>query len=431
MKKINPKKEIPPKKNTLQKYLWCLPLIAILSAGIFLRLHNLDFDTQSSLNRSPDEPIYTAYASVIAHEGLKNGTQISIGEYNKNEKLQGYPPPTRIGYLYPLALVMRMTGRFDTDLGIYVSCAVSILALFVLAAIVIRFFNPIIAISSCLLMAFSPMELMLARKVWQDNLMTLVSGILLYLCLEITLGPPNWILLSLFAVLGGYSLLIKESGVVIYGLCAIWILAVMLKERRFKSAVISLLIFLASVGVSLFFLVSISGGLSDLLQLFRNFSESWSHNHYVVQYQSGPWYALWKGFFLVNPFVLFFCLAGSVTILFFERRSAGLCIVFLFFLFLGVASIPKYFKDLRFVSPIYMLYYLLGATAVGAGFSWAQKKLKGLWQLTAIALLIIGMSTAFWIDLANFDKIFIQNHAKDLTNDLLNEYSFFGSRSQQ
>src|SRR5438552_13155111 len=107
---------------------------ALLCLGTVLRVANLS----NVSSRSPDERVYTIQAKVLLQRG-QAGLRSLIAEFQQNPAARLYPTPTRLGYLWPLAAVMRLTGGRDERVGAYLSCAASIGSLFILALIGVRF----------------------------------------------------------------------------------------------------------------------------------------------------------------------------------------------------------------------------------------------------------------------------------------------------
>jgi hypothetical protein len=154
-----------------------IPIIITCSAlalGIFLRVENLF----SVGRRSPDELTYALYGSVIASEGPK-AIPVLAKKYNAAPGMWLYPPPTRAGYLLPLAQVMKLTGQKGAEAGGIISCALSIASLFILLSLGLRFFNPAITFYAALFAAVSPYDLGIARRAWTDSLIGCLALVLI------------------------------------------------------------------------------------------------------------------------------------------------------------------------------------------------------------------------------------------------------------
>ena len=138
---------------------------ALLCLGAALRVANLS----NVSSRTPDELVYTLQAKFLL-QGGQAALRSLIAEYQRDPVIRLFPPPTRLGYLLPLAAAMRLTGGRDESVGAYLSCAASIGSLFILALIGVRFFPSWATFFALLFFAVSPMELAVSRRAWTDAL---------------------------------------------------------------------------------------------------------------------------------------------------------------------------------------------------------------------------------------------------------------------
>ncbi len=421
-KPLSERQIVKPSKIKVAAYGFIVLAIAV---GGWIRWRVMDFDRDDKRNHSPDEAMYTAYASVAAHEGIK-GTAISVGVYNKNEKLWILPPPTRIGYLYPLAGVMKLTGRSDVDIGLCVSVAVSVLSLIFIAVLCLRFFDPWTAFFASLFMAVSPMELAFARKVWQDGFMTLFGGTLFYFSFEILNRRKKYLWIAAFALFGAYAGLAKESGFVLLGLLSAGLMFLLLRDRRFKEATFLAVLVLAASLMAVLVLAKLSGGIEPLSQVYRHLQSALSSNRYALEFQDDPWYAFLEAFALLSPLVFILFVVGVVSVFLDPNRSSALFLsAFVFISFLIAVSIPAYFKNIRYLSPVFIPFYLLAATGLKRLIFLIREKTNRLTSVSFGALALIALVA---IEGMNFQRIFIENHAKDLSNPLLRSASIFAFR---
>jgi len=408
--------------NSSKKIVYGLILLTI-TLGAWARWRNLDFDRDDKRNSSPDEAMYTAYASVAAHEGIK-GTAISVEQYNKNEKLWILPPPTRIGYLYPLAAVMAFTGRDDRETGLIFSAVVGILSVILAALLCLRFFDPWTAFFAALFMAVSPMELAFARKVWQDGSMTFLGGGLLYLSFEILNCGKKYPWITAYALLGAYAGLTKESGFVLLGLLSAGLVFFLWRDRRTKEVVFLSIAVSGACAAALALLTVLSGGPEPLKQLYGHLKGAVSGNAYALKYQEDSWYAFLEAPALLSPLALIFFAAGLLGVFMgrIEKRRELSLAAFTLILLAIAASLPAYFKNIRYLSPGFIAFYLLAA----AGLKWLVSMIqKGKSGFIAAGFGAAAILLVVYADSLNFKKIFIEGHTKDLSNPLLRETSIF------
>ncbi len=410
----------------IEKIILFALFLSVLLIGINLRIINLN----NVGRRSPDEGIYTYQANTVAKFGDVEGVKTLIRDYNSDKKLWIYPPPSRVGYIWFLSGVMKFTGRMDEKAGAYISCAFSILSLILLIIIGLRFFNPWVALGGLLLMSVSPMDLAIARRSWQDAMFGCVGLAIIYTASEIGRNAKNILWIFPFVALGSYVVLIKEPGVIIYGLCMIWLCWVLFfREKLFING--SILIMGGALGLSLsvFLLVNAAGGLTPVLEVIKHVKEAMPTNTYAIDYQSGPWYQFLQGFWIMSPVSVLLCVLGIAGIVMpaiklfpdigGRREVIGILLISAAFFF--IAIVTPYCQNLRYVSVLYAPFYLLG----GLGLWYAAMALKTLlrdipvYVITAsLALLLIIASIS---DYANFKKIIVRTGILDVSIRMVRE----------
>ncbi|MFA6078280.1 MAG: hypothetical protein WC779_00830 [Candidatus Omnitrophota bacterium] len=400
--------------------------IAILAIGINLRIINLN----NVERRSPDEGIYTYQANTVAKLGAVQGVKTLINDYNSDQKFWIYPPPSRVGYIWALAGVMKLTGIMNEKAGAYISTAFSILSLILLIVLGLRFFNPWATLAGLLLMSVSPMDLAIARRSWQDAMFGFMGLGLIYLASELGRNAKQLLWILPFAALGSYTVLIKEPGVVIYGLCGIWLCWVLfVREKLFLNGSILIICGALGAAVSLFLLTNAAGGLAPVLQVIKHVKEAMPTNVYAIDYQSGPWYQFIQGFWIMSPVSIFLCVIGVAGILmpkntFFPdtgKRHELIGILSISAAFFFIAIMTPYCQNLRYVSVLYAPFYLLG----GLGFWYTAMAFISLFKnipvYAVIAVLALTLAAASVSDYANFKKIIVKTGILDVSIRMIRE----------
>ncbi|MDD5270198.1 MAG: glycosyltransferase family 39 protein [Candidatus Omnitrophica bacterium] len=398
-----------------------LMIIAALAAGIFLRICNHDNVTV----RSPDEAIYTWQSNVIIEYG-GDAMGALLASYNKDKELWKLPPPTRIGYLWPLSYFMELTGIHDERAGSYLSLAFSILTLMFLAAFALKYFNGWIALYAVLMMGASAMDIAISRRAWQDAVFGGLGFILVYAASEVITGKGKALWSALFVVLGSYLILIKESGAVFYALCIMWLLFFLYRQKRFAEAP-KLLAGIAAGAVCSFALLSLAaGGPSNLMGVMMHVRDGMPVNAYAVEYQTGPWYNIVLALFTISPLNTVLCLAGIVF--FIARRkdeavrpeiASGVILILL--AFASVAVIAPYCQNLRYISPVFALFYLVGGIGAWHIFGYFRSKAGGNALKAAVIVIAAAVLVSAFADYAYFRKAFIEKNALDISVRVLKE----------
>jgi 4-amino-4-deoxy-L-arabinose transferase-like glycosyltransferase len=412
----------------LRTRLGCTAVAVLLCLGIGVRLANLNIVT----GRSPDETNYTRQANTLLQDGTA-GLRGMAAEYQRDPAVRLAGPPTRAGYLWMLAATMRLTGKNDESVGAVLSCAASIGSLFVLTLIGIRFFPPWATLFALLFLVVSPAELELARRTWIDALVGFLGLLLVYVAGEITRDTRRRIWHWLFVLLGSLGILVKEFGPVVFGLCTVWVLWVMLIQRKqFRSGLALMAGVLAGTGVSVAWIANSIGGLTVLVQTVTNWLGAHEANTYAIEFQSGPGYFLLRGFEIISPVAGLFCVIG-LTVMLLSRRRPGLLRLraedgtwevigwmALFLLgYLALAMILPHWLNLRYVSLLFGPFYLLA----GVGFWYAASvcwNRLGIFQRKIFAaVILLGVGIGAFSDYRRFDRMFVRNGVGDLSIKLV------------
>lgn len=397
---------------------------SVLTIGIGLRIDNLNNITR----RSPDEKIYTQQAKAIALEGLE-GARLWIQEYNLNKAWWIFPPPTRVGYLWLVAFVMKITNSMDEKVGAYISCAFSIISLLLLIVLGLRFFNPWIALTALLFMSVSPMDLAIARRVWQDAMLGCIGLSLIYFCCEITRNTHKIIWYILFIIIGSYCILIKESAVFIYGLCMLWLLwTLFIKEKSYLQGLLLMIVSAVGASISVLMLAYAVGGITPIIEILRHVKEAMPTNRYAVEYQTGPWYYLLQGFWIISPVNAFLCVFGIVGVSLAslpndKNRSAIFGIIFFMIAFMAITIVTPYCQNLRYVSVLFVPFYLISGLGLWYAVSFTKVILHKFSFYILIAFVIVRIALAAVSDYQNFQKIFLRTGIMDVSIRMIREHS--------
>ena len=395
-------------------------LCALLLTGIILRFNDLDVK-----GRSPDEGIYTRQAIIVAQDGVE-GTRRLIDEYNADKRLWIYPPPIRIGYTYLLATIMKVANIFDERAGTYLSTLCSIGALFILVLLGLRFFNRWVTVVALLLMSVSPMDLAIARRSWQDGVLALAGLLLIYCCCELTANPNRKIWYIPFWLIGIWCIIIKESGIIIYGLCVIWLFAVMaLKERSFIKSTLLVVFTLLGISISALILGHVVGGILRVLEVLKHVKDAMPTNTWAIDYQTGPWYRILEGLWILTPASFILCIIGIVGVFSGDRHARQSIIakwlIFIILSFLFITIVTPYMQNIRYLSIIFVPFYLMSGLGLWYLIYSAKDFLKGGAFYTMIAITVLVLVIISISDYQKFQRIFIKRGIREISIRLLRE----------
>jgi len=397
---------------------------ALLCLGAVLRVANLS----NVSSRSPDEQVYTIQTKVLLQRG-QAGLRSLIAEFQQNPVARLYPPPTRLGYLWPLAAAMRLTGGRDERVGAYLSCAASIGSLFILALIGVRFFPSWATLFALLFFAVSPMELAVSRRAWPDALVEFLGFSLVYVAAEITRDSARRVWYLLFVVLGSLGIAVKESGPVGYGFCAIWVLWVLLIERReWVNGAVLMAGGIAGLAITIAWLAISVGGLSIFAKIVTSIPSSNAGNQYAIEYQSGPGYLLLRALEIMSPVAAVLGLVGLGVLLFSHRKLNLLHVpaeaanwqvvgwITLFMLaYLALPMVLPHWLNLRYISVLFGPFYLIAGLGFWYCASLCWNRLRTFDRRVFAGLAIAALSIGAVADYDRFQIIVVRDALKDLS----------------
>ena len=388
-------------------------LVVLVCAAAGLRFANF----RNVNTRTPDERVYTYQAKTWLESG-RAGIRSMVDEYKNDEETRWYPPPTRIGMIRIVADLMRWTGRGDESVGARISCAASIGSLVVLALIGIRFLPPWAACAAMLFYAVFPADLAIARRTWTDALVELAGLLLIWFTCEITRNPKRFIWLPLFAAVGSLGLLVKESMPVPYGLCALWILWILVRRREWIGVAILIGATAIGMGASLWWLANQVGSLADYVAIVMGIPKANAANPYALEYASGPPWLMLQAFWIVAPVACLLSIAGLLAVL--KKRDGALLFIASFTVaYIGIAMAMPHFLNLRYVGNTFGTFCLLAGLGcwflISRGWRWLDISDRRPFAVIAIAI-VLGGAVA---DYLRFQRYFVRDETVDLSIKML------------
>lgn len=397
----------------MSRQLIYIVIAALVCVASGLRLANLG----NVNSRSPDERVYTYQAKTWLESG-RAGIRSLVDEYDSDPETRLYPPPTRVGMIVLIADMMRWTGREDESVGARISCAASIASVLVLAVIGIRFLPPFAACAAILFYAVFPAALAIARRTWTDALVELAGLLLIWLVCEITRDSKGLVWYPIFALVGSAGLLVKESMPVPYGLCALWILWILVTKRQWKNVLVLLGATAAGMGLAVWWLSYEVGSLGDFMGIVLGIPKANAANAYALEYASGPAYLMLLAFWIVAPVTSMFSLAGLIAV--WKKREQPLIFLAYFTVaHIAIAMAMPHFLNLRYVGNTYGSFCLLAGLGcwylISSGWVWLDAADRRPFAVVAIAI-VLGSAVA---DYLRFQRYFVRDETVDLSIKML------------
>jgi hypothetical protein len=380
-------------------------------------MHQLD-------GRSADEGIYAYFTTTIMEKEI-SGIRLLLRNFNANKESWYYPPPYRIGYLVPIALVMKITRVPSLQGGVAVSCFFTIVSLLLMMMFAIRFFNWPIAALALFLAAVSPLDIALAQRFWQDAMMGCLGMLLLYLSCRIIKDFRKTIWMVLFIVAGAYGLLIKESAVIIYGLCLLYVLGFLIfREKEFKRAGLLVIFSILGMAISAGILFWVVGGAPIVWEAISHIRGIMDGSPYGVRTCSGPWFQIIKGFWLLMPCSMVLCALAIVVALFnkikpkvlFFHKNQDIVFFMIFILtaYIGIITYMPNLKNMRYMGVVSGPFYLLSACGVWEVILFLRAKLRNCFFYLAMIFLVLCLIVFALIEYQRFWDLVVKSRLNDL-----------------
>lgn len=402
-----------------------IAVLVLISFVMYLRIAHY-----RSINYiGSDEVAYREQAKILA-KNINGGASFLVQKYNSTQDLWKFPPPSRMGYLHTVSLLMNLQHRYDEHPARVLSIIANFFTVIFLVIIGVQFFNRYATLYALLFFAVSPMDLTVSVHGYQDALLGLLGVSMLYLALIISFRKHNIILYFLISILGVYCITIKEFGALIYTYCiSIALVNLVFRKRCYKNALMLTIIYIVSVILSVLLLANLLGGFGNLVKIIYNVKNTLSENYYATVYQTGPWYLLVRGFWILTPlsYALFSFSIFNMLLIIRKKENSVTKIepisnVLLYMLLCIISAMLPYSQNYRYLSTIYIFYYLIA----GMGFYYLINYLKNNIEskiarniiVTAVIFTIIFCAT---IDYNRFSYIRRLYKAYDLPVAVIND----------
>lgn len=353
-----------------------------------------------------DEGYYLKYATYISKNGI-SGFSVLFKEYVNNQQHWVYPNPLRIGFIVIASFWIKLFGGTFLALA-YLSLFSFSIFLFISYYFVKKNFGAKVAILFTLLLAFSPLNMAMARRALMDatvNLFTassiwffyeyckkrkLYTAILFIVFYSSTiLTKENFILLSLFFVF--YSFLHKR----------------IVKEPLKWPLILTdiFVVALAPIFIVLIAYVTLAGNIGHIISTAWIILRSPETNPYAILFCSGPWFRYLIDFILLSPWVCILAIGFFMSYIANKKWQEKI----LYFILLSITLIflssffAKNIRYLIFLDMPIRLFAILMLNELSQRFFKKQ-------PFVILTVLVIVISL---FDYLNFYSLFVQHGIYD------------------
>lgn len=383
-------------------------LCILFAVGSLIRLaHASDVK-----RRSPDEIVYTQEAQRVNEKGIKSGF----------ESL-----PFKVVYLAVVSRVMKLTGVTDERAGAWISCGASIGSLALVGAIAARFLSPLTAVYAMASISFSVFDRVIARRCWQDAPMEFMGLIVAWSACEITRDDRRpWIYIVLF-ISAAFTVLLKQVGVFLVLGVAAYVVCLLIARRNWPVLAGLLTGAILAGGATMFLLSQFAkaGRQSSVWETFY-VSRAVNPDTWAMLYQSGPWYSMIHGLWVITPLNL--VLSGVAVCMAFvsgnrllhwklissiETSSIIRLLSVAAALVLGAISMLPTAQNFRYAATMYGPMYLLGGVGFHAFSAVAHRAHKWI-AYPAVAGGVIVVLVSSVVANRMFERVCVRSDLQDL-----------------
>jgi hypothetical protein len=389
----------------------------VLAIAIALRVANFGV-----ADRSPDEVLWTRFGAGVAREGPGWVTRL-VHDFNRGADVD-YPWQHRVAYVCLVGLAMRASGDTTVRAAEALSTVASVAAVAMTGLVAYQFLDPWIAPIAMLFLAVSPLDLALARRAWQDDVLSLATLLMVWAFLRHA-ARGGRASAAAFWALSIPTLLVKESAAIPFGLGVLGIaLLAWRRSRRWKPALLALAGGAAAALVASGVLVAVSGGWGELRRTLALSGEAMAPDEYLRRYQMGGIGYYPTGLAILQPVPFLLGTLGAVLALLRPRRlaslaarpAAGRTLAALGALALGFGAVAfGYFsKNMRFLSPIYAPVGLLAASVAWDAIAHLRARAPRRVALAGTIAIAVALAGSAALDARRFDHYFNELQIQDL-----------------
>lgn len=380
-------------KLTLNRsYLIFLLLLAIVVTLISFTFRHITFAYQS------DEGLYLRYSTEVAQEGLKAFRNI-FRDYFSNPEHRITQNPLRVGFIILSSLWLKLFGYSMFHLA-YLSLFSYCIFLFLSFYFTKKYFGHELALLFTFLLAFSPINMAMARRALVDSTSNLfvLSSVLLFF--ENSKKKSTFKTL-LFMATYSFAILIKESTAT---LSLFFMFYILVKKRLFvKEIKLSDILFITVLPFTIAGIVYIflAGGLTAFFAAARSVVSSVKVNPYAIYFCAGPWFRYLIDFIVLSPWV--FILAVGFCFYYFTTNNERKEEIIYFFVFsLSLLFIHTFLiKNIRYIMIIDFPMRLFAVLMLNKLAQFVYKEKASSIHLLLVAIIAI-------LDYRNFYHLFVK-----------------------
>jgi hypothetical protein len=182
---------------------------------------------------------------------------------------------------------------------------------------------------------------------------------------------------------------------------------------------------LLGISVSILVLGHVAGGIPRVLEVLKHVKDAMPTNTYAIDYQTGPWYRILEGLWILTPAGFALCIVGIVGVFLGDHHSKqGIIakwLIFIILSFMLITIVTPYMQNIRYLSVTFVPFYLICGVGLWYLISLSKDFYKGWAFYVVIAIAVLALMLVSISDYQKFQRIFIKIGIRDISVRLLRE----------
>jgi len=371
-------------------------IFAVSFTAISFGFKNLKFAANA------DEGYYLKYAAYIGDKGV-SGFPDLFRDYTENQQNWLFPNPLRIGFIILSSIWLNIFGYSFLNLA-YLSLFCFYAFLFACFYFVKKYFGKNSALLFTVLLAFSPLNMAMARRALMDSCSNLFMVLSVWLFFD-TLRENKIFKTALFILVYSFTILVKESSVL---LSIFFIFYILIRRGVFKKPVRPrdfLAATLLPFGIVGIVYVIAAGGMSYVMDTAEIIIKSPQTNQYAIMFGSGPWFSYIIDWILLSPWVAVLAIAFPLYYITKDEWEEAIFYLILFSITL-IFLFSFFTKNIRYLIILDMPIRLFAILMLN------ELRLRIFKDKAFIMLVFIVIAVSF-SDYSNFYNLFVRHDIYD------------------
>ncbi len=359
--------------------------------------------------KKADEGLYLNYAAHINNKGI-SGFRDFFNNYFDKPEYRLTQNPLRVGFVILSAISLKIFGNSFFSLT-FLSLFSFYLFLAFSFYFVKKYFGKKIALLFIILLAFSPLNMAMARRALSDATANLFISFAVLLFFENRIEKKIYKTV-LFVMLYVAAILVRENSVLLSIFFASYLLKGAITAKKYLKLSDCLVITILPFSIAGIVYVTLSGGISQFIKIVISIATSREVNDYAVSMFSGPWFRYLIDFMLLSPWVSLLAIGFFFHSIFKNEQQEPIVYLSLFSVVLLFIYGNLAWKDVRYLMVLDMPIRLFAVLMLCDLAELILKK-------KAFKVLIILVIVISAIDYSNFNYMFVKQGIYDPVSILL------------